>query len=407
MKYIKSHKKILIIIAILIIAAVVLSVLLAPKEQTYAEEIVKTKDIITYYSFSGNIEAENSQTVYSKNMLPIKKIYVKEGQSVKKGDLLFVFDQSSLSANIDAAAASLQIAKINYEKAKTSGKNSIILQAQSAYDTALAAYNNAKANLDIAIVQYSQGAITETELAAAQASFDAAKYQLSNAGQSLSIAEQSADQNIKVAKEQLNQAQANYDSISRQANELKVTSEIDGEISDITAKENQTVAMGSPVMNIVNYDTLVVTVKVDEYDLSAVSEGKKVSLKINALDLDIGGVISKVSKKANVVNGISFFSTKITIEPNENLRVGMSCEIKIPNKSVMGATMISMKALQFDNYNQPYIYYRDENDKIATRKVKVGINDGISVEILEGLKSGDVILVPQEPNFNPFDVIAD
>ena len=144
----------------------------------------------------------------------------------------------------------------------------------------------------------------------------------------------------------------------------------------------------------------------DEYDLSAVSVGKKVDLSINALDINLGGAISKVSKKATVVNGVSFFPTKITINRNENLRVGMSCEIKILNKSVNDAVSISMKALQFDNYNEPYVYYRDEAGKVQTKKVKTGINDGSTVQILEGVESGEVILVPVAPNFNPFDVIS-
>jgi HlyD family secretion protein len=97
-------------------------------------------------------------------------------------------------------------------------------------------------------------------------------------------------------------------------------------------------------------------VKVDEYDLTAVSIRQKSNIKNKCSDLQVGGVVSKISKQATVVNGVSFLPTKITIDDNENLRVGMSCEIKIVNESVKDATTISMKALQFDNYNQPYVY---------------------------------------------------
>ncbi len=407
LKFIKSNKKLLLILTpIIIIVIVVLAAVMSPKEQRFSEEIVKTQDIETYYSFTGNIEAEDSQKVFSNNMLPIKTIYVKEGESVKKGQALFAFDGSNLAASVEQSSASLEIAKINYEKARTTAKSSMLLQAQIALDTAQNAYNTAKTNLDNATTAYNNGSITASELAAAQAAFDSAQYQLSNAQQSYNIAAQTADQNISIAREQLNQAQANYDNVQQQIKDLTVKAEINGVVSDITAKENQTLALGSPIMNVVNYDTLIVTVKVDEYDLSAVSVGKEVSLNVNALDLQIGGVISKISKQATVVNGVSFFPTKITIDDNENLRVGMSCEIKIINKSVKGVTAISMKALQFDNYNEPYVYYRDEKGNVATKKVTAGINDGNTVQIIDGLQSGDVILVPVAANFNPFNVVS-
>lgn len=407
LKFIKSNKKLLLILTpIIVIVIVVLASVMSPKEQKYSEEIVKTQDIETYYSFTGNIEAEDSQKVFSKNMLPIKTIYVKEGESVKKGQALFAFDGSNLTASVEQSSASLEIAKINYEKAKTTAKSSMLLQAQIALDTAQSVYNTAKTNLDNATALYNNGSITAAELAAAQAAFDSAQYQLSNAQQSYNIASQTADQNISIAREQLNQAQASYDNIAQQIKDLTVKAEINGVVADITAKENQTLALGSPIMNVVNYDTLIVTVKVDEYDLAAVSVGKEVSLNVNALDLQIGGVISKISKQATVVNGVSFFPTKITIDDNENLRVGMSCEIKIINKSVKGVTAISMKALQFDNYNEPYVYYRDEKGNVATKRVTAGINDGNTVQILDGVKSGDVILVPVAANFNPFNVVS-
>jgi HlyD family secretion protein len=403
----KRRKIIILIVVILLIISVALFFLLASKDEGYTQETAQTKDITTYYSFSGNIEAKDSQTVYSKNVLPIKKIYVKEGDIVKKGEKLFVFDNSGIASSIDQAAASLEIAKINYEKAKSSNKDAQILQAQSAVDSAQIAYDNAKTNLDNATLLYNQGTLTAQELAQAQSAYDTANTQLINAKKSLSIATESAEQNIQIAKEQLNQAQASYDNITQQADDLVVTAEISGEVNDIYAKENQTVTMGSPIMNIVNYDQLEVTVKVDEYDLAAISVGKEVSLTVSALDIEVKGTVEKVSKQATVVNGVSFFPTKIAIESNENLRVGMSTEIKILNQYAADATTISMKALQFDNENQPFIYYRDEEDKVATRKVKTGINDGTTVQILEGLSPGDIILVPQKPTFNPFDVISD
>ena len=87
----KSNKKKKIIIGVVcvLIVALIWGLKSRPKEEQYDEETAKTQDVTTYYSFSGNIESKDNQIVFSKNMLPIKKLYVKEGDSVKKGDVLF------------------------------------------------------------------------------------------------------------------------------------------------------------------------------------------------------------------------------------------------------------------------------------------------------------------------------
>ncbi len=64
------------------------------------------------------------------------------------------------------------------------------------------------------------------------------------------------------------------------------------------------------------------------------------------------------------MNGVSFFTANISLQNDDELRVGLSAEIKALNKNETNATTISMKALQFDNENQPFVYYRDLNEKV-------------------------------------------
>ena len=147
-------------------------------------------------------------------------------------------------------------------------------------------------------------------------------------------------------------------------------------------------------------DELQLKVKVDEYDLKAISLDKEAEVIINSLDEKVAGKITDISRLATVVNDVSFFEATVSLEENENLRVGLSTEITIPNENVKDAITISMKAIQFDNENKPFVYYRDNKGNITTKEVTIGINDGIIVEILEGVESGETILVPiTYPNY--------
>jgi HlyD family secretion protein len=94
------------------------------------------------------------------------------------------------------------------------------------------------------------------------------------------------------------------------------------------------------------------------------------------------------------MSGISYFTASVDLPDDARLLSGMSVEVKVLNQSTKGAATISMKALQFDNENHPFINYLDEEKKLQVKPVTVGINNGLTVEIKEGLKPGDTIYYP-------------
>ncbi len=394
----KSSKRKIIIasIACVTIIALIAAFALGPSGENYGEETAKTQDIKTYYSFNGNIEAKDSQTVVSGSMLPIKKLYVKEGDAVKKGDVLFILDESDIAANIDQAAAGVEIAKINYEKMRTTTKDQQLEQVSNTLSSAQLNFNEAKINFERMTELFNAGGISKLDFEQTQKGYDTAKLQLESAQSNFDITEKSVEQNIRTAKAQLNQSEASYKAAKNQAGDIEITAEIDGEISEIFVEENDSLITGTKIMDIVNYDELEVKVKVDEFDLGAVSEGKEVTVTINQLEKDIAGRVSEISREAQTINEVSFFTASIDLEKNEDLRVGLSVEVKALNKSVTGATTISMKALQFDNENQPFVYYKDTNGNVVTKPIKAGINDGNTVQIIDGIKTGEVILLPVE-----------
>lgn len=390
-----SKKKIIIAVIIFTIAiALVSSIAMRPRGENYSEETAEARDIETWYSFSGNIEAKDSQTVVSGGMLPIKKLYVKEGDVVKKGDVLYLLDKSDIAANIDQAAAGVDIARINYEKMKTTTKDQQVSQASNTLSSAQLAFNEAKTSLERMTELFDSGSISRQEFEQSQKAYDSAKLQLDSAQSSYDITLKAVEQNIETAKAQLDQSKANYEAAVSQVGDLEVLAEISGEISEVYVEENEALVTGTKIMDIVDYDNLEVKVKVDEYDLGALSTGKEVTVTINQLGKDVAGKVSKISREAETVNEVSFFTASIDLENDPDLRVGLSVEVKAPNKKAAEATTISMKALQFDQGNNPFVYYRYTNGNVAAKTVKAGINDGTYVQVLDGVKPGEVVLIP-------------
>ena len=268
----KKKKWIVLGVVLLVVIGLVVFFVARPKDQGFEEVKTQTGDITTYYSFSGNVESKEKQSVLADKMMQISSIHVQEGDIVHKDDVLM-----------------------------------------------------------------------ET-----------------TAG-------------------------------------VQIKAEIDGEVTKLYVEESSPVAAGSQLIDLVNYDDLQVTVKVDEYDVKALQEGKQVTVSIGALDdKEVSGTISKVSRQAVVANGLSYFTASVDLEQDPDILVGMSAEVEMVNQQVSGVVTLDMEALQFDAYNHPYVYYRNEQGKVDTKTVEVGINDGNTVEITEGLQEEETVLVPQK-----------
>ncbi len=189
------------------------------------------------------------------------------------------------------------------------------------------------------------------------------------------------------------------DVLFRTTQDDEIHAKIDGEITTLYVEEGSAVAGGIKLCDIMNLDDLEVKIKVDEYDLSCIKEEEEVNVNIGALDKDIKGTVSSVSKTAISNNGLSYFTATIDLNPDDLIKVGMSAEATILNKEAKGVLTIPMKAIQFEkDTNEPYVFIKDEKEKPIKHPITVGINDGINVEITSGLNNGEQILYPNNTN---------
>lgn len=270
MKKNKSNfKRWLIGVIAIAIVVVVASILMKPQVTTFESVVAEKGDITTYYSFTGNIETENRQSIISGKVLQIYDIKVEEGDVVEEGDEL----------------------------------------------------------------------------------------------------------------------------IRTKAGE-RIKAEIDGEVINIDIEDNEQVMSGMKLLEIVDFNNLQISVKVDEYDLLAVKKGKETIIKINALDKEIDGKISSVSKEGNISSGVTFFTAIVDLQNDKDLKTGMSAEVKLIKDQALEVVTIPMYVVQFDNNNSPYVFVEDDEGVIVEKEVEIGINDGTTVEIKSGVLHEQTIYYP-------------
>lgn len=179
-----------------------------------------------------------------------------------------------------------------------------------------------------------------------------------------------------------------------QGDEIKA--KVAGTVSKIYVQEDESVMAGTKLCDIIDFENLEVTVKVDEYDLSSIAKDKEVSVKIGAIDKEITGKVSSVSDTAISENGVAYFTAAVDLVEDEAVKVGMTAEAKILNKSANDVLTISMKYLQFDEDDKPYVYIKDDKGIPIKHFVKTGINDGKIIEITEGLTEGKTIMYQKD-----------
>jgi len=407
----KKGKFIIILVAILVIVAIVLNINSKSNGAAsgYDSETAKTGDIITYYSFSGKTEAKDEKNIVADKMIKIKEFRVKEGDLVNVGDVLYVVDESDSEASLKQAAAAVELAQINYNNAKSGLADQQLIQLESAVSSAKLSYDNAVKALERTTALFNEGGIAKQSLEQAQSQHDLAKQQYESSVKNYNLTkDKQIDVSIDVAQAQLKQAQAAYEIVANNIGESQVLADKIGEIIKIYPDVNTSLMTGSPIMDIANYSELQAVVKVDEYDISSVAKDKDVIVRVDALNKEFKGKVSKIAKDATKgtvgvsLNEISYYSAEVDIESSPELYAGMSVEVKSLNQSVTGAVTISMNGLQFDNQNNAYVLYLNEQGEIAQKPVKIGINDGTTVQITEGLNDGDSIQVPKKAVIDPF-----
>ena len=140
-----------------------------------------------------------------------------------------------------------------------------------------------------------------------------------------------------------------------------VQADMAGEVTGLYIEEGSVVSAGETTAQIIDMSSLEVELKVDEYDVAAVTPGVPVQISVLAT----------------------------SVYP------GMQISAKILREKAENAVLLRQDAIQFDEYNKPYVYMRGADGKeVVQVGVSVGASDGIYCEITDGLKAGDTVLKP-------------
>lgn len=174
-----------------------------------------------------------------------------------------------------------------------------------------------------------------------------------------------------------------------------VQADMAGEVTGLYIEEGSVVSAGEMTAQIIDMNSLKVELKVDEYDVAAVTPGMPVQISVLATGGQFTGSVTALDKNGTASGDLSYYTAAVALESGEGVYPGMQISAKILREKAENAVLLRQDAIQFDEYNKPYVYMRGADGKeVVQVGVSVGASDGIYCEITDGLKAGDTVLKP-------------
>ena len=209
------------------------------------------------------------------------------------------------------------------------------------------------------------------------------------------------------ARKQYEQATASEKISRKHLTDAELHSPVNGFISKRSIEPGEMASPGRPVFEIVNLDTVEISVGVPETDVHSVRDGQKAAITLPALPGEsFEGVVRLVNVSADP--GTRTFMTRISIpNPKHTLQIGMVAEARIRGDKVVKMLTAPIEAIVRDPQGATMVYvYYPEQKRVYAKRVEIGTPHGRDLEIRSGLTSDEWIVLVGQPQLRDGSVVA-
>lgn len=168
---------------------------------------------------------------------------------------------------------------------------------------------------------------------------------------------------------------------------------IDGTVNDISVSVGDKVAENTTLAQVCNLTDMKVIIQVDEYDIDKISVGQNCTVTILSLDRSFDTQISHISRVSSSSRAVAYYTVTAQATVPEDILPGMQASVSIPSAEATDVTVLDMSALSFDDEKKPYVLKKSADGSYEKITIEAGLNDGLKVEIKNGLEVGDVVYI--------------
>lgn len=165
----------------------------------------------------------------------------------------------------------------------------------------------------------------------------------------------------------------------------------DGQINEITVKEGDTVSANTSLIQIVDFNNMKVSLRVDEYSISKLSVGERCTVKVTALDQSFDSSITHINRISQSSGTTAYYTVTAELAVTSDVLPGMQVTVTVPREEAVDAVILSRNALSFDLRNSAYVLTKAESGDMTQTYVELGVDNDNYVQITSGLKAGDEV----------------
>jgi len=313
-------------------------------------------------SGTGSIEPVERKTVAASVAGTVAEVFFQDGERVKKGDVLVTFEREDDNAErqIESKQISLEKAKLDLESLQLQYKNAM----KEDQNTDAIRLNIRSKELDI----------------------------------------RQLEQEIADLREQ-------------DAGPDPITAPIDGKLTGFDVAAGAFIRENAELGEVVNYDQMKLTVRIDELDIAKVEPGQRAEVRIDALpDRVFAGTVAEIADEGTSSNGVAAFDVTVLLTEADGLKAGMSAEATIVTMEKKDALYLPIEAVHALR-GEYFVFVPGEGEnvrppeeapagtvreRLAARlqqsgmkrvSVEVGAHNEDFIEIVSGLSEGDAVII--------------
>lgn len=351
---------------------------------------VKSSELIEKISYVGTVESEDSVILSPKITSEVDELVFKEGDIVKKGDIIARLDDSQFVVKLNTALQKIETLETNYaylnREVETyyEGNPSV-----KKVETAKENFNYLKNEAEKYKTLYEYGAIPQNSYDKIKHERDTVQKQLEELNAASENTYNKLVHEENMTSMQLKELYAMVEELNVSLEDTMIHAPIDGRIRMIDYSLGDLAMAGRPFVIIDGIESHVIKVQVGEQDLAKINIGTKAIVSITGQDNSIEAEVTNIMPNVNPVTRIGEVEVSFTVKDNRDMMIGTSVQVEfVINETEQG---LVIETAFIKDLEDSQIVYVLENGHVYEREIKTGLVVENKAQVLEGLHEGEKI----------------
>lgn len=340
-------------------------------------------------STNGKVEPIQNFEAHSPAATTVKRIFVKEGDHVRQGQLLLQLDDADLRSQAVRAQAQIKTAQADQAELQTGGTHEELLTLDAQLIKARNARSAAQRNLDSLRRLQQEGAASAGEVKQAEDTLQRADADLTLLQQKQKA--RYSEPEVAKVQAQAAEAQAAYDAAEDALRKSSVRAPFDGIVYSLPVKQGNYVQAGELLVQEGDLSKMLVRTFVDEPDIGRLAAGQKIEVTWDALPSRTWiGAVTTVPSTVKLHSSRNVGEVTCTVD-NHDLRLlpNINVSVTIVTAEHQNVLTLQRDAVRMDE-SSPYIY-QVEDGELKRRPITISLQNLTEVEITSGLPENAVV----------------